>query len=157
MYYYIYTSDDDSPNFQNYIHIYTYDSEANECVICLESKINYSNLTKLQDCTKLVTSCDCNIICHEVCLQKWVSNTQSCPICRKLIISNMIRIELINQKQKLFIITYCIVFYNFVRFLLKIIVLIAAYSLLFDTCLNYFISIITIRKLLDVPSYEYVM
>ena len=109
MYYNIYTSDDNYISFNGNnidIHIIDSDSNTDECTICLNTEIdNKSNLIKLQSYNKFITSCDCNIICHEYCLQKWFSNTKSCPICRKIIISNIIRLELSNQNSSLFIIT----------------------------------------------------
>ena len=77
MYYNIYTSDDNYISFNGNnidIHIIDSDSNTDECTICLNTEIdNKSNLIKLQSYNKFITSCDCNIICHEYCLQKWFS------------------------------------------------------------------------------------
>jgi hypothetical protein len=123
MHYHIYTSEDNYSRTKE-----SKDDEPNECVICLESESINNFIIKLQDYHEFIISCDCNIACHSNCLQIWVNNTNSCPICRKLIISNLIKIELITERSRLYIITSYIVFYKFVSWILKVILLLSIYN-----------------------------
>ena len=61
----------------------------NECFICFEYKIYSENKpTNLQKQNLYFNNCICDGAVHFFCLQKWINNYKSCPICRTNIIEN---------------------------------------------------------------------
>ena len=60
--------------------------EANKlCTICL------SPLHKRRQSKQL--SCECRVIFHNVCLQRWLNENNTCPICHKELTHNKNKIE----------------------------------------------------------------
>jgi hypothetical protein len=76
-----------------------------ECLICLENKrdgeyniiLNFNNV--------YLKTCSCNGYIHMECLNKWYLTSNSCPICRKLIIkkNNNLYIDDFLKKKQLII------------------------------------------------------
>ena len=59
--------------------------DATPCLICLE---NGGILVKLKDLDFAFVGCECNPVFHETCIVKWVERNQTCPICRKPLVSS---------------------------------------------------------------------
>jgi hypothetical protein len=53
------------------------------CFICLSSNTNINDPVKLmKEYSFYISSCECNSYIHNKCLDTWIKNTASCPICR---------------------------------------------------------------------------
>ena len=65
----------------------TIDNE--ECFICFQFLIdNEVKPIQLQEQLCYTKKCNCNGWVHKICLDRWVDNTSSCPICRNKIIKH---------------------------------------------------------------------
>lgn len=77
------------------------------CIICLDPSITNNNLIKMKSLISYLLfskDCCCNGIFHYNCLLKWINTTNSCPICRKPIETdiNEENIVILNNKSQLF-------------------------------------------------------
>jgi len=96
MYYTIYTSSDNEEFniYKNRVYnVITTGNEDNSCIICWTKNENH-NLYYLKDYKGYTVSCDCNILIHFNCLDQWIQQTKSCPICRKKITINYLYLQL---------------------------------------------------------------
>lgn len=59
------------------------------CIICWSPQDNYNKLYLLTEIPNISLDCCCQPKLHEVCLNNWLKNTCSCPICRKKILVNI--------------------------------------------------------------------
>jgi len=78
MYYFLYTSSDyNEPEISQ-------DQSENVCLICWLPD-NYYNtpLKNMKEFSFIIATCECNALFHYKCLNEWISNSKSCPICRK--------------------------------------------------------------------------
>lgn len=91
-----YYSDDDTDDS------FTYDN----CLICLMPANNVQQLTHLSNFKHIYTDCKCNPMLHMKCLNKWIENTQSCPICRTKITVSMINTH--DNNMLVYWYVYCI-------------------------------------------------
>jgi hypothetical protein len=66
-----------------------YDNNQYECFICLEDiPTNELNKNKLNIQNLCIKTCQCDGFVHNNCLKNWFDKHNSCPICRKLVLSN---------------------------------------------------------------------
>uniref|UniRef100_A0A6C0KQM6 RING-type domain-containing protein n=1 Tax=viral metagenome TaxID=1070528 RepID=A0A6C0KQM6_9ZZZZ len=77
MFYTLYTSSDsiiksELDDIQN--------EENSICFICLSN--NNFIIKPMKEFKNITTTCDCNILIHEICFNEWIKKTNSCPICR---------------------------------------------------------------------------
>lgn len=101
--------------------------EENLCIICWtknnddNSNDNNGNndntFVHLKDCNKYLVSCNCNVLIHSLCLDKWIIRTNSCPICRNKININSLFIEQQTNKSIRLISYYYICFQYFIYIL----------------------------------------
>jgi len=60
-----------------------------QCLICLQGPItNYNNIIiddvkLINEMHFLIMNCKCQCLSHHKCLEKWITNNSSCPICRE--------------------------------------------------------------------------
>lgn len=54
------------------------------CIICWLPEDNNYELTKMKNLKNIMTVCKCNPHIHNICLHKWIEQTKTCPICRKM-------------------------------------------------------------------------
>jgi|LakMenEpi03Aug12_release.lakeMendotaPanAssembly.Ray.scaffolds.fasta_scaffold293839_1 hypothetical protein len=96
-----------------YFTTFNHHDEPNEdfknelCIICLEPSITNNCLIKMKSTlSHLLFSkdCSCNGIFHYNCLLKWINTTNSCPICRKPIETDITEenVVILNNKSQLF-------------------------------------------------------
>lgn len=75
------------PTFDPYDE-YTHDFIIDKmCIICWEND-SLETLIQFKDIKHFQSNCECNVICHLSCLEKWIQFHKSCPICRKSIIDS---------------------------------------------------------------------
>ena len=67
-----------------------------ECTICLEDLDDDKGLTQIQKCLKCIDRKDkrlyftgCEHIFHGRCMDKWLSEDPTCPLCRERVIDNI--------------------------------------------------------------------
>lgn len=91
MYNIIYTSDENE-QFYMYNNIINQNIKKNiqdnVCIICWSKNENNDQLYYTKDFKKYIVSCNCNVLMHDNCLNQWIQQTHSCPICRKQISNN---------------------------------------------------------------------
>jgi hypothetical protein len=58
-----------------------------QCLICLELSNTNNKIIKMNDIT-FIAPCECNGDFHKKCLFDWFMVSQSCPICREVLIIN---------------------------------------------------------------------
>lgn len=76
MYYFLYTSSDNNePRKIN-----------NLCVVCWNTDEQNDPVYSIKAYDDYQLYCECNTFIHHTCLQKWYNITNSCPICRQLIV-----------------------------------------------------------------------
>jgi hypothetical protein len=70
-----------------YIFIKTSSDNCNDecCIICWSP----TNVKSLSAFTYIKTNCQCNPKLHEKCIDTWLRNSLTCPICRKSVTINM--------------------------------------------------------------------
>jgi hypothetical protein len=89
MYYFIYTSDENNK-------IYMYNDQRNKdnlCLICWSKNETNDELFYIKNFNHYIVNCECNILIHFTCMDKWIQQTQSCPICRKSIAYNYLYVK----------------------------------------------------------------
>lgn len=67
-----------------------------ECTICLEDLDDDKGLTQLQKCLQCIDKkdkriyfTDCEHVFHGRCMDKWLSEDPTCPLCRERVIDNI--------------------------------------------------------------------
>jgi len=58
-----------------------------DCFICFMPYEQNNPIKMLSDFSHIIQKCKCNAKIHLLCLNNWIKNTQSCPICRTKFIS----------------------------------------------------------------------
>ena len=53
------------------------------CLICWLPNKNNDLVQNMKQISYILTTCDCDALFHSNCLQAWITNSSSCPICRK--------------------------------------------------------------------------
>ena len=53
-----------------------------DCFICFMPYEQNNPIKMLSDFSHIIQKCKCNAKIHLLCLNNWIKNTQSCPICR---------------------------------------------------------------------------
>ena len=53
-----------------------------DCFICFMPYEQNNPIKMLSDFSNIIQKCKCNAKIHLLCLNNWIKNTQSCPICR---------------------------------------------------------------------------
>ena len=81
MYYTLYTSSDYYEENDNLLK----EDNINLCLICWLPNKNKDLVQNMKKFSYILTTCDCNALFHSNCLKTWISNSPSCPICRKLL------------------------------------------------------------------------
>lgn len=61
------------------------DDFSNNCLICWEQSNLKEPVIALKAFSHFVSLCNCNASFHKKCLDKWMVNASSCPICRQKI------------------------------------------------------------------------
>jgi hypothetical protein len=123
MYYTIYTSSDNEENYFNFKDNYQETDNNNDnnnndndnnnvniCIICLFPSINNNSIETLNTCNEYILSCNCNTYIHKKCLYEWYIKTESCPICRKSIIYEVLYSDICRKYIKIF--CYYLIYYN---------------------------------------------
>ena len=77
------------------------------CLICWDPSATNNNLIKMKTTLSYLLfskDCSCNGIFHCNCLLKWINSTNSCPICRKPIETDITEenVVILNNKSQLF-------------------------------------------------------
>lgn len=108
-----YHSDEDTNNDNENNKV---NNDDDNCIICWTPD---NQLQLLSDIPNIVLNCNCNPKIHQTCLNNWLVNTRSCPICRKDIVVNIplnmslkIRSFINRYIQCLFKIYFCILAIN---------------------------------------------
>ena len=81
MYCFLYTSSDYYDDSFNQDEIVEEDN--NICIICWFPEIPKNPIKNMKEFSYVISRCHCNVLIHEKCLIQWLSNSSSCPICRK--------------------------------------------------------------------------
>jgi hypothetical protein len=109
----------------------TNNEEIDNCIICWHPGDNYKKLYILTEIPNIILGCDCEPKIHQDCLNEWLKNTPSCPICRKKIGVNIhlrmrLKISLCISRyiQCLFTIYFCILGINLLIILIDQILII---------------------------------
>jgi hypothetical protein len=79
MYYTLYTSSDYYEEDDNSLK----EDNVKICLICWLPNKNKDLVQNMKNFSYILTTCDCNALFHSNCLKTWISNSHSCPICRK--------------------------------------------------------------------------
>jgi hypothetical protein len=91
MYYFLYTSSDYyEPDINQEQSVDKVEVD-NVCLICWLPNNTKTPVKNMKEFTFIITSCDCNALFHDKCLNQWLTNSTSCPICRKIVIKNTIQ------------------------------------------------------------------
>lgn len=81
------------PAIQDVAHV-------DQCVICLEFTNNHANrIIRMRD-IHIVTPCFCNSQFHSMCLFNWFMVSNSCPICRQLVLITPNVLKQLNPNYK---------------------------------------------------------
>jgi len=77
------------------------------CLICWDTSTTNNKLIKMNPVISYLLfskHCSCNGIFHYNCLLKWINTTNSCPICRKPIETDITEenVVILNNKSQLF-------------------------------------------------------
>jgi hypothetical protein len=65
-----------------------------QCLICWEPENKQNPIIKMKNIMLFESSCECDCNFHCDCLFEWVSNTQTCPICRNPLTINIEILEI---------------------------------------------------------------
>ena len=106
------------------------------CLICLTPPNKDNPIQKIKELPYIVSICKCNPELHFSCLNEWINQTESCPICRtKITIQPQ---HLTNKYRKSF--TIFLFFFNFTTSIFRITTLISMTNIFFLCLYNvYFI------------------
>ena len=69
------------------------------CFICFEERIHNQKTTKLNNQLYFIKTCQCDGNIHQLCLERWFSVKEVCPICRNAMIEKpVILFGIFNNK-----------------------------------------------------------
>lgn len=109
-----------------------YDDDTNKidkndiCIICWTPSEQNNKLDMLKDFTYLRITCKCNPKIHKNCIDEWIINSSSCPICRK----KLLRIDNDDDDDNINKIIYGYILYvSYIINLLKLISYISMFNL----------------------------
>jgi hypothetical protein len=72
----------------------------NECIICWLPSTEISPVKRMKEHLFFVSNCDCNTFFHDTCLNKWLENKSSCPICCQKMSVKIIENDTVYMKIK---------------------------------------------------------
>lgn len=100
---------EDDINTQN---TYNENNERIICFVCYEYYDDINELPiKLNNNYHYIKNCECNVIIHKSCLDKWYSINNSCPICRDIMsINNINSYTILDYYNKLSIINILFIY-----------------------------------------------
>ena len=105
------------------------------CIICYES----DNIKLLSDFSHIKINCQCNPKLHEICINKWIHNSPTCPICRQhLDITVYISLFKLLYLYKVTIYLGCLL--NLCRFICDMVFVNLARILFFNICTFYLMT-----------------
>ena len=93
---------------------YSFDEDINNnlkideelCIICWEPTEENNKIKYLSHFSHIITTCKCNPKIHSLCLDIWIKQNHSCPICISTIINNTFKTDKNNILSNCFI--YCV-------------------------------------------------
>jgi|LakMenE18May11ns_1017448.scaffolds.fasta_scaffold9953726_7 hypothetical protein len=53
------------------------------CVICWMPSEQHNHIKQMKEFAHIYFYCNCNVLIHYNCLNNWINNSPTCPICRK--------------------------------------------------------------------------
>lgn len=159
MFYLLYTSDDTQELYMysddtnklalNNLNCDTNQEQEKFCLICWLNEDLNEPLFFIKELDHYIYTCNCNVLIHANCLNKWIQKTHSCPICRKYIYYQDITLQA-NTILQFKIITYYIIFYNYTIGLLKVITILSTLNFFwlffFYTYFQYTTLYITLKE-----------
>ena len=104
-----------------------------KCLICWLPSTNNNSLKPITDFSQFITTCYCKPLLHDSCLNTWIINTHSCPICRK-----PITIQLPEVRRYNFSLCY-IFFYNCTNWMLRVATFASIINLFCLCCYNLYV------------------
>jgi len=98
MYYFLYTSSEyyDKNIILKELTELPKENNNDKCLICWLPSTNNNPIKSIKEFPQFITTCYCKPLLHNSCLNNWIINTPSCPICRKAITVQLPEVQRFN-------------------------------------------------------------
>ena len=122
--------------------------EKDICIICWMPDEKNNEVKHLSEFSHIITTCKCQPTIHSLCLDSWIIQNSSCPICR-----TKISIHILNSNKRNILTNVYVNSIKYIRYFFKILSVASfinvVFLLFYHLCYIYFVTIKC-----DVDSYE---